>query len=247
MELMKQYPTPLGTVFVGSEMAIFERLLAAIEKAVKGRDQASVALTGGSTPKAFYKYVAASGAFSEAVRQNVLWTVSDERRVPLEDDESNFGVAERMLLDPLGIPAGQRLPWPVAEAPEAAAAAYTLAFSKRSHPFSAYDLCFLGMGDDGHTASIFPGSPLLELDSPDRFAAVEVPEKGWRLSITPNGLGLCGSIVISVTGAGKAARLASVFAGNDEVVPVQILGRYANKVHWLVDEAAAEGVDFKEQ
>jgi 6-phosphogluconolactonase len=100
------------------------------------------------------------------------------------------------------------------------------------------------MGDDGHTASIFPGSPLLMEKEERLFAAVEVPGKGWRLTLTPAGLGACGLIVVMTWGASKAAMLKRVFTGAHDpaITPVQMLQRWRDRVVWLADPAAAAGV-----
>jgi 6-phosphogluconolactonase len=102
------------------------------------------------------------------------------------------------------------------------------------------------MGTDGHTASIFPNSPLLAIESGDHFAPVDVPEKGWRFSLTPDGLRACGKIVVVVTGTSKLHRLKKVLEGPEkQLYPIQILSRYADKVEWLVDEAAGDLLTLK--
>ena len=100
------------------------------------------------------------------------------------------------------------------------------------------------MGDDAHTASLFPGTPLLRNEGGELFAAQEVPGKGWRLTITPAGLRACGQIVVLALGANKAPALARVLHGPDDVLntPSQILKTCADRVLWLVDEPAAAEV-----
>jgi len=97
------------------------------------------------------------------------------------------------------------------------------------------------MGEDGHTASIFPGSLLLEKPCGENFAAIDVPGKGWRLSITPEGLGKCAHVVIVVTGSNKASVLKEVLEGAIAVKkhPSQLLRTLNTKVTWLVDHEAA--------
>lgn len=237
---MKETDTPYGKLLTGSTGELFERLIDRFETgAATCGDPFSIGLTGGSTPKAFYQWAVDNQAVSDAVLRQAVWSVSDERMVPLEDDASNFGTADRALLTPLGVPPERKLPWPVMVDPHSAAPAFEMRWRERFGNARAFDLCLLGMGDDGHTASIFPGSPLLIIESGNYFAPVEVPDKGWRLSITPDGLAACGRIVVMVTGAGKAARLKSVLQGESGVYPVQLLARCASRVEWLVDDAAA--------
>ena len=237
---MGERKTKYGTLRVGSLQEIFERSVDILETgAASFGNPFLVGLTGGSTPKAFYKWVVKKQAVSKVVLDQAVWTVSDERFVPLTDSESNFGTADRDFLSPLDVPDNRKFPWPVQVDPHSAALVYERKLHERFGQNRAYDVCFLGMGDDGHTASIFPGSPLLIIESGNYFAPVEVAGKGWRLSITPDGLMACGRIVVMVTGEKKAERLKAVLEGPENIYPVQILRDCAKKVEWLVDEEAA--------
>jgi 6-phosphogluconolactonase len=239
--MMRQQLTPFGSLRIGSRHDIFERVVDLLEtSAATYGDPFTVALTGGSTPKAFYKWAVEKETLSRVVLNQAVWSVSDERMVPLADEDSNFGNADRMLLEPLGVPAERKFPWPVRVDPHSAGTVFEMKWQERFGSDRAFDFCMLGMGDDGHTASIFPNSPLLGFDSGSYFAPVEVPGKGWRLSITPAGLQACGKIAILVTGEAKAERLKAVLEGEVGEYPVQILSQVAKKVEWLVDAAAAK-------
>lgn len=241
---MKELSSGYGRVFIGPKEELF-RTAVFLAGGQRGRaPQAKIfswALTGGSTPKEWYRWCVAQQALSPGLLAATHWFTSDERHVPLASDESNFGHAQRGLLAPLAVPPEKQHPWPVAlPATEAAAE-----FSRQSAAWlprgRAFDLCFLGMGDDCHTASLFPGSPLLSDEGAEFFAAVEVPGKGSRLTITPAGLRACGLIVVMALGAGKAEALHRVLAGPyDPVnVPSQVLKSCRQNVVWLVDEPAA--------
>ena len=124
-------------------------------------------------------------------------------------------------------------------------------------PGRAYDVCMLGLGDDAHTASFFPGSPLLAdatdpaadvlpaREAEEWFAAIATADKGWRLTVTPAGLRACGLVVVMTFGAAKAPALRRVFHGAYEptTTPAQILRACAARVVWLVDPAAAAGLE----
>ncbi len=234
--------TLAGAVHVLSQEAAFSELAARIN-ALPG-PHPSVAMSGGSTPKAFFRWAVETRALTSDALARVDWHVSDERCVPLDSPDSNFGNLARGLLDPLGIPSARRFPWPVDLPPAEAAAAYER-FWRVAGRERVFDLCVLGMGDDSHIASLWPGCPLTAADGASRFAATEWPGRGWRLTLTPSGLALCDRILLLASGAAKAPALRAVCA--DPVVelsrhPGQVLRGLAARVEWLVDAAAAEGL-----
>ncbi len=243
--MMNEKMTDYGRRVTGSRDELFARALelsAAARTGVAGG--VSLALTGGSTPQEWYRWCAACKRMPGGSGRVVHFTVSDERCVPLHSEQSNFGNACRLVLDPLGLPSAQRHPWPVELLPEEAAAAYDQRWKTVAGPDRAYDVCFLGMGDDGHTASLFPGSQLLRNDGGRLFSAVDVPGKGWRLTVTPTGLGTCGLIVIMALGASKNKMLKRVFTGAFDPLqtPVQLVKHWRDRVVWLLDHPAADGV-----
>lgn len=243
---MRELTTKHGTVRSGTLDEVFAEAAqigtAAWRGATEGRF--SWALTGGSTPKSWYTWCKTRSALPPSLLLGTDWHVSDERCVPLASEESNFGNADRFLLTPNGVPAERKHPWAVQLAPEEAAADFARAAERRRGACRGFDLCFLGLGDDAHTASLFPGSALLSDAGGALFAAVEVPGKGWRLTITPSGLRSCGCIVVMVTGAAKAEAVRRIFRGNESIaaVPAKVLASCATRVVWLLDEAAAAGL-----
>lgn len=240
---MTERSTPYGRLIVGEKLELFAEAvrLASAHHAASQSANFTWAFTGGSTPQAWYTWALENDAIPSDVLMNTHFTVSDERCVPLTSEDSNFGNAERKLLAPAEVPVEHRHPWVVAYEPEAAAEAYRRTMQLLNPPGEAYDVCFLGMGDDAHTASFFPGSPLLESDGGVFYAAVDTPQKGWRLTVTPTGLQHSGLVVVMALGAGKAAALKRVLEGDDALLdaPAKILRTCAEKTVWLVDEAAA--------
>lgn len=244
MRGVKELSSSYGRVFIGAKEDCF-RTAVFLAEGQRGqnplRRHFTWALTGGSTPKEWYQWCVAKDALSPATVANARWFVSDERYVRPDSHESNFGNADRALLQPLRIPAERKHPWSTNVPPGMAA----LEFGRINAPLfglnRTFDVCFLGLGDDCHTASLSPGSPLLRDDGGHFFAAIDVPGKGWRLTITPSGLRAAGLIVVMVLGASKAEALHRVLAGEVDPlnVPAQTLRQCATKVVWLVDEAAA--------
>jgi 6-phosphogluconolactonase len=240
--VINETKTNYGTVFCAAKEVLFAKAidLIAEQRAVRNGNLFDLALSGGSTPQEWYRWCVARQAFPERLLKSMRFTVSDERCVPLHSEQSNFGQLDRLLLTPLKVSASQHMPWPVHLLPREAADEYVRSRTTVSGRVGAYDVCFLGMGDDGHTASIFPQSSLLS-DAPSLFAAVDVPGKGWRLTVTPAGLAACGMIIIMVLGAGKASMLRRVFSDNHNpaVMPVQLTRQWADRVVWLTDQVVA--------
>ncbi len=239
---MRTRTTEFGSVCVGSPDELFAELARlgseAWRAAAPGRF--GWALTGGSTPKAWYRWCVETRALPAELIAATHWFVGDERCVSLADEESNFGNAARLLLDPLGVPADRRHPWPVEQAPDVAAETFARECAAVLGEERCFPFCVLGLGDDAHTASLFPGSALLGAATKTRFTALKVVGKGWRLTITPTGLAACDHLVIHATGAAKAEAVRRVFSGTEPVlaVPAKILKVLGPRTTWLLDEAA---------
>jgi 6-phosphogluconolactonase len=269
---MTEQTTDYGRLCVGEKEELFASAVAltAAQQARTTPKNFTLALTGGLTPLEWYDWCVRTRALPPALLAATHFTVSDERHVPLGSEESNFGHAARHLLDPLAVPSAQRHPWPVRLTPSVAAEAYRRAWTVLAGPGRAYDVCILGLGYDAHTASIFPGSPLLSGFAPfDRLRAAskkpanssaglssfakaskDVPElfvaldtsKGKRLTITPAGLRACDLVIIMTQGVEKAVAMKQVFLGPYDPLntPAQILKTCADRVVWLVDKTAAK-------
>ena len=239
---MRMRETELGRVCVGAAEELFADLARLGGEAWRATERGRFgwALTGGSTPKAWYGWCVERRALPAGLLEEAHWFTSDERCVPLASDESNFGNASRFLLDPLGVSGKLRHPWPMDLVPEVAAGVFAGDCRAVLGAGQGFALCTLGLGDDAHIASLFPGSPLLALPQTERFAAVEVPGRGRRLTLTPAGLATCERIVVHVTGAAKAAAIRRVFGGDEPVsaVPAKVLRPLAARTTWLLDPAA---------
>lgn len=215
--------------------------------AVQARGVCTVALTGGTTPRRTYELLAAERRRAEVPwdRLQLFW--GDERAVPPDDERSNFRLARDTLLAPLGIPASQihRLEGERADL-DAAAAAYARTLAAvfaipPDGPPPAFDLLLLGLGADGHTASLFPHAPALG-ERHRWVVAQHVPALDTdRLTLTMPVLNAARSTAVLVAGVHKAAALAGVLDGppDPERLPAQRIARTSGRLVWLVDEAAA--------
>jgi 6-phosphogluconolactonase len=223
--------------------AVAERFAAAGEAAVAARTTFHVALAGGSTPKAAYALLASDEFRRRLDWRRVRFFFGDERCVPPTDDQSNYKMAKGALLDPLSVPHASVFRMRGEEDPERAAASYASVLLRELPLDGApvLDLVMLGMGPDGHTASLFPGS--------DPYAGDELLAKAvyvqklatHRITLTPRVLTAAREIVVATAGTGKAEALAAVLEGPRDParLPSQILAGAGARLTWLVDRAAA--------
>lgn len=221
---------------------IFTRLVG--ETAV-GSQRFRVALSGGSTPRLLYQLLA-----SEEYRERVAWErveffFGDERWVPHTDKDSNFKLANDYLFQPLSIDESRVFPMPTDGEPPEAAEQYEVTirhvFALASREMPRFDLIFLGMGDDGHTASLFPHTGALR--EYGKLVAANYVEKlnTWRITLTAPALNAAVHVLFMVAGESKAPALKQVLEGeyNPEEYPSQLLREASGHVTWLADKAAA--------
>ena len=179
--------------------------------AVRERGRFTTALPGGRTPRPLYR--------SLARRPDLPWSrvhlfVGDERFVPDTHPDSNFGAIRELLLDHVPIPPDQVHPWPILERPEASAEAYaaTLDAELRGRPF---DLALVGLGADGHTAGIFPGTGAAASQGAT-VATRPAGQEHARLSMTPRRLSESRVAAFLVTGAAKRDALRALLADDGD-------------------------------
>ncbi|MCU1498725.1 MAG: 6-phosphogluconolactonase [Acidimicrobiales bacterium] len=220
-------PIPGELVIVDDVAAAFSRR--AID-AFKTRplDTFSLALSGGDTARACYEHLAESaGSQIDWWKVDVYW--GDERCVPHDHADSNYRLAREALLDRVGAANATHL-MRCAEGPDP--------YQLRLGDLGRIDMVHLGLGPDGHTASLFPGSPALDAD-PGRLVAMNEDPSGanpyQRMTLTQAGIARANLVVVTVAGEAKAEALAAIAAGAD--LPAARIS--ADRVVWLVDHAAA--------
>ena len=209
--------------------------------AIARRGTFAVALAGGTTPKAAYQLLGAPPLSNALDWSLVQVFFGDERCVPPDDDRSNYKTADDAFLKPAGVPAANVHRMRGEDDPDAAAEAYRAelisALGARPH----FDLVLLGMGNDGHTASLFPGADPMT-DSRKLVRAVySDAQQQWRITLTPDVLNAAHTVAFAVEGAAKTAMLQRVRDGAFTPVelPSQIIRPAAGNLIWLVDRAAA--------
>jgi len=206
-----------------------------------------VALSGGSTPELLYGLLAALPFRDDVDWEKVHFFFGDERAVPPDHADSNYRMANAALFAPLGVPTANihRMP---AEEPDLDVAAHSYEAELRTHlagsstdAIPRFDLILLGMGPDGHTASLFPHKPALQ----ERTRLVVASEPGLkpfvpRLTLTFPVLDAAAQVLFLVAGADKAATLHKVLNGpaDPENLPSQSVAPTNGSLVWLVDRAA---------
>jgi 6-phosphogluconolactonase len=224
--------------------AAAERIAAEAVRAVAESGRFAIALSGGSTPKRTYELLAA-----EPLRSTVPWKSvhvywGDERCVPVDDERSNERMARRALLDHVDVDERNVHPIRCAGDPVRAAAEYEHELQREFGTARApLDLVLLGMGDDGHTAALFPGSHALEEQL--RWTAIvrREGEEHDRVTMTLPLIELARQVIVLVSGAAKASMLRTIIeeGGGPERLPAARIGEAV----WMVDAGAGQVLDVR--
>lgn len=211
-------------------------------RATVSRGRCDVLLSGGETPRRCYLMLGAEPLVSSIPwgALHLFW--GDERHVPHDDPRSNYGMALRTLLRRAPLGEAQVHPVPCAGTVQGDALAYEQELRNHFAPGpAAFDLCFLGLGEDGHTASLFPGTPALR--ERERWVCeVQVPSQRFdRITLTAPVLNASSVIVFLVTGGAKAPAVKEVLEGerDPQRVPAQLIEPTQGRVVWLLDRDAA--------
>ena len=225
--------------------AAAEELIHAATESVAARGRFTIALSGGSTPKSLFNLLA-TNARTTLPWDKMFFFWGDERHVPPTDPDSNYRMADESMLSKIPVKPENifRIP---AENPDAAAAADTYEktlqkfFSLQPGQFPRFDLILLGMGPDGHTASLFPGSAGLQENSRLVIANWVEKFKTSRLTFTYPVLNAAACLAFLVSGTDKAPALHEVLESDapGEQYPAKLVHPTDGKLIWLLDRAAA--------
>jgi 6-phosphogluconolactonase len=210
-------------------------ILTRARESLDERHQFRIALSGGNTPRSVY----AEMAKRDVSWEKFLFTFGDERCVPPENDESNFRMANEAMFRPASVPDSSILRMrgeiePVLAAKEYEAQLDVLA-TQRGEKIYEHDLILLGLGDDGHTASLFPGTDALS-ETEHRIMANYVPKfDSWRLTFTFP-LIFAARAVCFLIGANKDPRLIERIFSGDPALPAARVDQNAKSVTWIIEQ-----------
>jgi 6-phosphogluconolactonase len=232
--LIEIFPTPETLAD-----AVARHIVVRADGAIATAGRFTLALSGGATPRETYARLATDdfARWVDWERVHVLW--GDERCVPPDDPRSNYRMAKEALLDRVPIPPAQIHRIRGEDDPEQAAADYERELRALLGD-GGLDLALLGMGEDGHTASLFPGQAAVQ-ETARWVVPVYAPQmKMWRITLTPALLNQSRNVIFVVAGAGKAHRLLQVLEGpfTPELQPAQAIHPVQGRLIWMLDQAA---------
>jgi 6-phosphogluconolactonase len=224
-----------------------------ISTTLKTSDRFTIALSGGSTPERLHRLLAAA-PYKDQVdwsRMHIFW--GDERAVPFEDSRNNAKMAYDTLLNFVPVPDSQIHVMRTDITPEQSA----LEYEKILHQYfdavpgtkagllpNSFDLVLLGMGDDGHTLSLFPGTPVVHEEKAWATSFFLKAQDMYRITLTKTIVNRAARIAFLTTGPKKRHALKEVLKGdyNPDLYPSQEIRPLNGELHWFVDEAAAAGL-----
>jgi 6-phosphogluconolactonase len=221
--------------------ALADAFIAAGRAAIAERGAFAVALSGGNTPRAAYELLAADPLRTSLPWSDVFIYFGDERCVPPDDERSNYRMAREAFLDAIPIPEANVARMHGEIDPGLAANEYASILRADLGANPRFDLIMLGLGEDGHTASLFPGIAQKVEENSLVEAAYAQSQGMWRVTVTPKLINAARRVVFAVEGVAKAHALAAVYEGPGDPLtyPAQLVQPSSGELTWLVDEAAA--------
>jgi len=211
------------------------------EETIAGQGKFTVALSGGSSPKKLYELLV-SGYKDALEWDKVYFFFGDERNVPHTDHDSNYLMAKTALFDPLNIPAAHIFPVDTSLTPQEAAAKYEeeiVEFFDENE--LSFDLILLGLGDNSHTASLFPYTPVLHDRIPGVKEVFLEDQQVFRITLNAPLINEAAHIAFLVYGEGKAIAVHHVLEDDEDIenYPAQLIEPIVGEIQWFLDEAAA--------
>ena len=227
------------------ESAAGSEILQIVRLAIRERGVCTLALSGGETPRGLYRRLAALHPGEAPDWSRIHLCFGDERMVPPDDPESNYGMVRHEIISRVPLPAGNVHRIRGERPPEIAAAEYAADLG-RTLPLSGgrFDLVLLGLGDDGHTASLFPGTDVLR-EREKSVCAVYVERLSvWRVTVTLPVINRARNVLFLVSGSGKKEIVRKVLASVSPAaeLPATLVNPSDSPPHWILDSGAGASI-----
>jgi 6-phosphogluconolactonase len=213
-----------------------------IQDVLAKQDRFTLVLSGGSTPKQLYALLSKTPYLETIPWEKIHFFWGDERAVPYEDERNNARMCYEELLGKVPVKEENIHVMRTDIAPDAAATAYnTLLNGYFGATEVTFDLVLLGMGDDGHTLSLFPGTAVVHETSVDTAAFFLPAQDMYRITLTAPIVNRSSAVAFMAVGSGKAETLKNVLEGETQLdkFPSQIIRPERGQLHWFIDKAAA--------
>jgi 6-phosphogluconolactonase len=216
-----------------------------ILECINAYGRCTIALSGGSTPRNIYKLLGSVEYLSQIRWEKVYLFWGDERCVPPFDPHNNFKMVDETLISKVPIPSQHIFRIPSEETPIEAASRYehTLKFFFGNGIYPSFDIILLGLGEEGHIASLFPGSSAIEENQRWVVSTYVEKLKAFRITLTFPVINNAKHIIFLVSGSNKAEILKKIFAENQNKIPAKKVSPQNGKLIWLLDKDAASLLD----
>ena len=216
--------------------------------AIAAKGKFTVALSGGNSPRKLYELLASTSYAGQVDWEKAYFFFGDERNVPQTDKDSNFLMAKNALFNPLEINPLNIFPVDTSLQPKEAAAKYAEEIEQFfDEDELSFDLVLLGLGDNSHTASLFPHTPVLHDRTPSVSEVWLEDQQVFRITMNAPMINEAKHIAFLVYGEGKAIAVHHVLEDDENIeeYPAQLIDSIVGEVQWFLDEAAAENLDDK--
>jgi 6-phosphogluconolactonase len=242
MTLHSTYHLKIFDTATALNKAAAEFIVTIAMQAIAERGRFIISLSGGQTPKNVYALLAEPVFSGRLEWKNIFVFWGDERYVPLDDERNNAYEAKSILLDKVGIPLANVHAIPVNLSPAEAARKYEQTLNDFfGDQLPQFDLVLLGLGENGHTASLFPGTKLINGQAKGIREVYVEEEKMFRITMTAALINQARHIVFLVTGEEKAAIIAKILSNSNQGsnYPAQLIKQPDGELYWFIDHAAA--------
>ncbi len=220
--------------------AVAEWIANLIRATLQNSERCSILLSGGNTPKNLYQLLATKKFASAIDWSRIHIFFGDERVVPFEDDRNNGKMANDSLLTKVPIPKNQVHFMDTTKDPSVAAEEYEeLLHSYFDSSEFSFDISLLGIGDDGHTLSLFPGTEIIKEQTKWVSSIYLASQEMSRITLTATPVNKSKVVAFLITGSNKATILKKIIEGKKRIYPAQLINPVRGELHWFADISAA--------